>query len=69
VDARAGRARARRRRRGDDEGLTMHARARWSANADNMIQIRKDKREEAMMKKRRCARDDDAREAENANAR
>ena len=26
------------------------------AVADNMIQIRKDKREEAMMKKRRCAR-------------
>ena len=25
------------------------------AVADNMIQIRKDKREEAMMKKRRCA--------------
>jgi hypothetical protein len=28
-----------------------------------MIQIRKDKREEAMLKKRRCARGDDAREA------
>ena len=29
---------------------------RFFVCADNMIQIRKDKREEAMLKKRRCAR-------------